>query len=261
MVASAATPPPVPGMVTAVVPALNEEESVAAAVSSIKSAADELGGGNVEIIVVNDGSTDDTGRIVDECAKTMPCVRVIHHASPHGVGASFREALAQAKGEKFTIFAGDNNVSSALVRDLFRHKDSADVVVSYIMNTEERGSLRHVVSTLFSMTYVLFFGVHLKYINGNTVWPTRLLRECDIRARGYSIMAETNVKMLRRNVSFLEIPGEMNRAATKSQAVKFSNLVEVIGTFLRLIWQVHISRRGTYGFAARRVSGPLTKAQ
>ena len=75
MVASAATPPPVPGMVTAVVPALNEEENVAAAVSSIKIAADELGGGNVEIIVVNDGSTDDTGRIVDECAKQcLVCV-------------------------------------------------------------------------------------------------------------------------------------------------------------------------------------------
>ena len=254
MVAPVRCPSSVPGMVTAVVPALNEERNLAATLASIKSAADELAGGNAEIIVINDGSTDATGSVADECAKTMPGVRVIHHTVPHGVGASFREALAQAQGEKFTIFAGDNNVSTALVRDLFRHKDSADVVVSYIMNTEERGSLRHVVSTLFSMTYVLFFGIHLKYINGNTVWPTRLLRECDIRARGYSIMAETNVKMLRRDVSFREIPGEMNKDATKSQALKFSNLVEVIGTFLRLVWQVHVSRRGFYGFAARRVS-------
>lgn len=243
------------GLVTAVVPALNEENNIAAAISSIKTAADEFAAGNVEIIVVNDGSTDATGRIAEDCARAMPCVRVIHHRSPHGVGASFREALSQAKGEKFTVFAGDNNVSAALVGDLFRHKDAADVVVSYIMNTEERGSLRHVVSTLFSMTYVLFFGIHLKYINGNTIWPTRLLRECDIRARGYSIMAETNVKMLRRDVSFLEIPGAMNKAATKSQAIKLSNLVEVIGTFLRLLWQVHVSKRALYGFAARRVAG------
>jgi Glycosyl transferase family 2 len=254
VVNGAANSPAVRGMVTAVVPALNEEKNVAAAVASIKSAADEMAGVEVEIIVVNDGSTDATGKIADECARTMPCVRVIHHANPQGVGASFREALAQARGEKFTIFAGDNNVSSCLVRDLLRNKDAADVVVSYVMNTEERGSFRHVVSTLFSMTYVLFFGIHLKYINGNTVWPTCLLRDCDIQARGYSIMAETNVKMLRRDLSFLEIPGEMNKAATKSQAIKFSNFVEVIGTFLSLLWQVHVSRRGTYGFAARRVS-------
>lgn len=241
-------------MVTAVVPALNEEQNVAAAVASIKKAADEVCGGNVEIIVVDDGSADATGKIADECAREWPCVRVIHHTTPKGVGASFREALAQARGEKFAIFAGDNNISSALVRDLFRHKDSADVVVSYILNTEERGSLRHVVSTLFSMTYVLFFGIHLKYINGNTVWPTTLLRECGIRARNYSIMAETNVKMLRRDVSFLEIPGEMNKAATKSQAIKVKNFVEVIATFFRLIWEIHVSHRATYSHPARRIT-------
>jgi len=246
----------VPGMVTAIVPALNEEKNIGTVICAIKSAADELAGGNVEVIVINDGSSDATGRIADDYAKSMACVRVIHHTNPQGIGASFREALLQAKGEKFTIFAGDNNVSSSLVRDLFRHKDAADIVVSYIMNTEERGRLRHVISTLFSMTYVLFFGVHLKYINGNTVWPTRLLRDCDIRARGYSIMAETNVKMLRRNVSFLEIPGEMNKSGNKSKAIKFSNLVEVIKTFLRLIWQVHISQRTFYRFAAQRALGP-----
>ena len=243
-----------PDLVTAVVPALNEEKSVAAAVSAIKDAADKFAGGNVEIIVVNDGSTDATGEIADDCARTMSCVRVIHHRTPRGVGASFREALAQAKGEKFTVFAGDNNVTAALVEDLFRHKDAADVVVSYVMNTEERGSLRHVVSTLFSMTYVLFFGIHLKYINGNTVWPTQLLRDCSIRARGYSIMAETNVKMLRRGVTFMEIPGEMNKSATKSQAIKLKNFVEVIGTFFRLVWQVHFSQKEIYSRPARRIT-------
>ena len=48
------------GLVTAVVPALNEENNIAAAISSIKTAADEFAAGNVEIIVVNDGSTDAT---------------------------------------------------------------------------------------------------------------------------------------------------------------------------------------------------------
>ena len=246
--------PLVGGLVTVVIPALNEEKNVAAAIASVVAAADEHAGGNVEVIVVNDGSSDGTGKIADECSRRFPCVRVIHHTKPRGVGASFREALGQAKGEKFAIFAGDNNVSLELVRDLFRHKDSADVVVSYILNTEERGSLRHVVSTLFSMTYVLFFGIHLKYINGNTVWPTHLLRESDICARGYSIMAETNVKMLRRDVSFLEIAGEMNKAATKSQAIKFATLFEVIRTFLLLVWHVHVSQRNVYGYAARRIS-------
>ena len=241
-------------MLTILVPALNEEAALADTVRTVHRIASAKLAEEHEIIVFNDGSTDRTPEIADELARKIPGVRVVHHAKPMGVGYCFREALQMAKGERFTGFAGDNNVAPRLIEELLSNAGRADVVVSYIVNTEERGSLRHVVSTLFSMTYVLFFGIHLKYINGNTVWPTQLLRDCDIRAQGYSIMAETNVKMLRRGVTFMEIPGEMNKSATKSQAIKWENLVEVIGTFARLLWQVHVTQKDVYSRPAKRIS-------
>ena len=241
-------------MLTILVPALNEEEALGETVRTVHRIASAKFAEPHEIILFNDGSTDRTPEIADELAREIPGVRVVHHVKPMGVGYCFREALQMAKGERFTGFAGDNNVAPRLIEELLSNAGRADVVVSYIVNTEERGSLRHVVSTLFSMTYVLFFGIHLKYINGNTVWPTQLLRDCDIRARGYSIMAETNVKMLRRGVTFMEIPGEMNKSATKSQAIKWKNLVEVIGTFARLLWQVHVTQKDVYSRPAKRIS-------
>lgn len=241
-------------MMTIMIPALNEEGALEDAVLSVHRVASEVLSSQPEIIIFNDGSSDRTQEIADRLAKEIPGVRVVHHSKPMGVGYCFREALQIAKGDRFTGFAGDNNVAPRLIRELLGNADKADVVVSYIVNTEERGSFRHVVSTLFSMTYVLFFGIHLKYINGNTVWPTQLLRDCNIRARGYSIMAETNVKMLRRGVTFMEIPGEMNKSATKSQAIKLKNFIEVIGTFFRLVWQVHFSQKETYSRPARRIS-------
>lgn len=241
-------------MMTIMIPALNEEDALADAVRTVHEVAAKVLSTAPEIIVFNDGSTDRTPEIADRLAREIPGLRVVHHETPMGVGYCFREALQIAKGDRFTGFAGDNNVAPRLVKELLSNADKADVVVSYIVNTEERGSFRHVVSTLFSMTYVLFFGIHLKYINGNTVWPTQLLRDCNIRACGYSIMAETNVKMLRRGVTFLEIPGEMNKSATKSQAIKLKNLFEVIGTFFRLVWQVHFSQKEAYAHPARRIS-------
>jgi len=241
-------------MMTIMIPALNEEENLEAAVRAVHQTAREALVEPFEIIVLDDGSTDRTGEIARRLAAELPEVFVVQHQTPMGVGYCFREALRLAKGNRFTGFAGDNNVAPRLIEELLSNADKADVVVSYIVNTEERGSLRHVVSTLFSMTYVLFFGIHLKYINGNTVWPTQLLRDCNIRARGYSIMAETNVKMLRRGVTFMEIPGEMNKSATKSQAIKLKNFIEVIGTFFRLVWQVHFLQKETYSRPARRIS-------
>jgi glycosyltransferase involved in cell wall biosynthesis len=241
-------------MITIMIPALNEEESLALAVNTVHKIAIEVFSAPPEIIVFNDGSNDRTPQIADQLAREIPGLRVVHHEKPMGVGYCFREALQIAKGDRFTGFAGDNNVAPRLIRELLGNADKADVVVSYIVNTEERGSFRHVVSTLFSMTYVLFFGIHLKYINGNTVWPTQLLRDCNIRARGYSIMAETNVKILRLGGTFMEIPGEMNKSATKSQAIKLKNFIEVIGTFFRLVWQVHFSQKETYSRPAQRIS-------
>jgi len=241
-------------MMTIMIPALNEESALEDAVLAVHRVASEVLSLQPEIIIFNDGSSDKTPEIADRLASEIPGVRVVHHSKPMGVGYCFREALQLAKGDRLTGFAGDNNVAPRLIKELLSNADKADVVVSYIVNTEERGSFRHVVSTLFSMTYVLFFGIHLKYINGNTVWPTQLLRDSNIRARGYSIMAETNVKVLRRGVTFMEIPGEMNKSATKSQAIKLRNFVEVIGTFFRLVWQVHFSQKETYSRPARRVS-------
>lgn len=241
-------------MLSVMVPALNESVALENTVRTVHRIASEAFCESPEIIIFNDGSTDGTPEIADGLAREIPRVRVVHHAKPMGVGYCFREALQMANGDRFTGFAGDNNVSPHLIRELLGNAGRADVVVSYIVNTEERGSLRHVVSTLFSMIYVLFFGIHLKYINGNTIWPTQLLRDCDIRARGYSIMAETNVKMLRRGVTFMEIPGEMNKSATKSQAIKLKNFIEVVGTFCRLVWQVHFSQKETYSHPAKRIS-------
>lgn len=241
-------------MMTIMVPALNEQDSLADAVRMVHQVASETLAEPFEILIFDDGSTDSSGEIAGQLSAELSGVAVVRHEKPMGVGYCFREALRLAKGDRFTGFAGDNNVAPRLVKELLSNADKADVVVSYIVNTEERGSFRHVVSTLFSMTYVLFFGIHLKYINGNTVWPTQLLRDCDIRAQGYSIMAETNVKMLRRGVTFMEIPGEMNKSATRSQAIKLKNLFEVIGTFLRLVWQVHFSQKETYSRPARRIS-------
>ena len=241
-------------MMTIMVPALNEQDSLAEAVRMVHRVASETLAEPFEILIFDDGSTDLTGEIAEQLSAELSGVALVRHEKPMGVGYCFREALRLAKGDRFTGFAGDNNVAPRLVKELLSNADNADVVVSYIVNTEERGSFRHVVSTLFSMTYVLFFGIHLKYINGNTVWPTQLLRDCDIRAQGYSIMAETNVKMLRRGVTFMEIPGEMNKSATKSQAIKLKNLFEVVGTFFRLVWQVHVSRKETYSRPARRIS-------
>ena len=97
------------------VPALDEEAALDDTVRTVHRIASKTLGETPEIIIFNDGSTDRTPEIADELAREIPGVRVVHHAKPMGVGYCFREALQMAKGERFTGFAGDNNVAPRLI--------------------------------------------------------------------------------------------------------------------------------------------------
>jgi glycosyltransferase involved in cell wall biosynthesis len=51
-----------------------------------------------EVLIVNDGSLDQTGRLADELAAKHPVVRVLHHARNRGLGCAFRTAFAASQG-------------------------------------------------------------------------------------------------------------------------------------------------------------------
>ena len=92
-------------------PALNEEDNVAPiveeAVAVLPRFADDI-----EITVVDDGSTDRTGAIADELATKDPHVRVIHHGTRRGYGGAVRSGLSSAT--KPWIFYTDGDRQFAL---------------------------------------------------------------------------------------------------------------------------------------------------
>lgn len=81
-----------------VIPALNEEQGVAeiiARVLSIRSALPSVGVSDLELIVVDDGSTDRTAQIV----RQHPEVRLIQHDVNRGYGAALKTGFCAATGD------------------------------------------------------------------------------------------------------------------------------------------------------------------
>src|SRR5260370_41255054 len=71
---------------TIVIPALNEAGKIAATVEEVLPLARELLS-DFEILLVNDGSTDETGAIMDEVAARHAHMTVIHHAQRRGLSS------------------------------------------------------------------------------------------------------------------------------------------------------------------------------
>src|SRR4051812_19061239 len=82
--------------VSIVLPCFNEEANVATAVAEARAAA-AAAANHYEIVVVDDGSTDDTGAIARSLAERDPSVRLLVHESNLGYGAALRTGITAAR--------------------------------------------------------------------------------------------------------------------------------------------------------------------
>lgn len=81
-----------------ILPAYNETGCLAASLNTVKSYLDSTGE-TFEIILVDDGSKDDTRSIAESLAKDIPELRVISNAQNHGKGYVVRQGMLAAEGE------------------------------------------------------------------------------------------------------------------------------------------------------------------
>jgi glycosyltransferase involved in cell wall biosynthesis len=239
--------------VSVVVLAFNEERDLRAAVNSVIDAAAAVENVDVEIIIVNDGSTDGTAEVVGSIESQHAFVRSVHHPTNLGFGAAFRSGLATARYEWITFFPGDNIVSRSTLRELLRHTGQADLVCAFPVNTELRPRLRQILSSLFSFIYKNTFNINLRSIHTTPVYRVSQMRSLKLRCRGYSLPSEIMIKLLSRGCTFMEIPGYLNPAQNKSSALRFKNFREVIYNYFALIVEIYATQRKEYSRRPERI--------
>lgn len=100
-------------MLSVVIPALNEERMIQETIEVIKSSLTKSSI-EYEIIVVNDGSKDNTGEIAESCDVT-----VIHHPKPGGYGRALKDGILKAKYDIIAITDADGTYPNERIPDLY----------------------------------------------------------------------------------------------------------------------------------------------
>jgi glycosyltransferase involved in cell wall biosynthesis len=96
--------------VSVVIPAFNEEKRIAQRLASITDCFSSAYGGDYEIIVVTDGCTDETPRIVTQCAREANNLVLLRYPLRLGKGRAIIEGFARAGGEVVVITDADDSV-------------------------------------------------------------------------------------------------------------------------------------------------------
>jgi dolichol-phosphate mannosyltransferase len=228
-----------------IVPALNEAGTLAAAVQRCREAASRHFPDH-EIIVIDDGSTDETGRIADALAHADPRVRVLHHERPRNLGYAYKAGLALARFPYVLMFPGDNEGSDEQLDAVMARAGSADIVINYISNPEIRRWSRRVLSRTFVRLLNARFGLRLRYYNGTVLHRTALVRAIRIHTDSFAYQAEALVKLLKSGHSYVEVATPIApRAGGRTKAFRLANAVAVGRALLGLCRELRSDPRAS----------------
>lgn len=220
-----------------IVPALNEERHVADAIrNAFRNAIPYFDA--VEVIAVNDGSTDRTGEAAEACRAEVSSLRVVHHPRPAGLGGAIRRGVEEARHEWLIYVPGDNEVDTGTLRAVYERRGEADLVIPFVRNQATRGWFRASLSRAFTGLVNLLFGLAVPYYNGHVLYRREQLLALQAWSPSFAYQAEILVQLVRRGATFTTVGYDVrNIPGRKTKAFRLRNVAGTLGTIARLFWR------------------------
>jgi glycosyltransferase involved in cell wall biosynthesis len=195
-------------LLSIVVPAYNEARTIE---QVLRRVTEQDLGGPYEVIVVDDGSTDDTAGLAEGLG--LDGVRVLRRPANRGKGAAVRAGIAETRGDIVVIQDADLEYDPADLPRLLDplRKDVADAVYGTRLRGGEpqRAHLFwHYAGNRFLslLTNVLFNTTISDMEVGYKAFRGDLIRSLELRSDDFAFEAEVTAKILRRRVRLYEVP-------------------------------------------------------
>src|SRR5438270_217993 len=192
------------GSLTFMFPMWNEEEMIHRTVDAAReTATDLLAAGHIggyEILIVDDASTDKTGKIADELAATDHRVRVVHHAVNRKLGGSVRTGLAAAACDLVLYTDADMPFDLADLGKALRlmRVYDADIVSAYRFDRTGEGARRAVYSYVYNSLVKVLLGLRIRDVNfAFKLMRRTVVEHLDLQSEGSLIDVELLAKAQR----------------------------------------------------------------
>ena len=235
-----------------VFPCRDESSSVGPLIEEALQVGDRYGT-DYEVLVVDDGSRDDTAGIIDQWAKKNPRVRLLRHAGPRGLGAAVRTGLEKAQKDLIFLTDGDHQFRVSDIDKLFSKIDSCDAVVGYRLG-RQGGTPRKLASFLWTQANRALFGLHVRDVNcGFKLFRRRALEGLPLRADSRFIHAEILGRIVRAGGRIQEIGvSHYPRSGGRSKAYEAPALLGALTDLAGSFWAIRSARRTSSGTPAKR---------
>jgi glycosyltransferase involved in cell wall biosynthesis len=206
---------------------------------------------DLEIVVVDDASTDGSGELADKLALENPHLRVVHHPTNRKLGGALKTGFAAASRQWILYIDSDLPIRMEDALAAVPLTDQADMVIGYRMNRCE-GLKREVMSWCYNRLIRLLFGLKVRDVNfAFKLFRREAMRHVHLESEGSFIDAELLLETRRAGYRIAEIGlNYYPRVAGTSTLASATVVLKLLQEMLRYSWSAH--RRTAAAMANRQ---------
>ena len=242
---------PTPLMLSIVIPAYNEAANLPAVIRDTMATLDASEtAGRYELLVVNDGSSDETGNVAEALAGRFPCVRVLHHSGNQGLGSGLRTGFASSRGDYVGWLPADGEVQADQVLVLLRNIGAGDIInstrIGYLVENrvEHRSFYRGLLTWCFQKLCTLLVGFNPSRYSGVYLLRGAFIRSLTLYSKtglvGLEILAHS---FQRRADMRLTETTVCHRLSGRSKVATFEGIVKQVWELFKI--RSYVRRSGT----------------
>jgi glycosyltransferase involved in cell wall biosynthesis len=223
-------------------PAFNEAENIGPMIDMVRNKVgpfvDEL-----EIIVVNDGSRDNTADVVQQISARDPRVHLVEHRVNQGYGAAVHDSLWA--GSKELLFTTDSDLQFDLgeLERFFPRLREADIVAGYRQSRSDPWH-RRLFGNGWSWLVNLLFGYTARDVDcAFKLLKRQVVDTVKVESRGAMFSAEFLIRAKRAGFRIVEEPvTHYPRRAGSQTGARPAVILRAFRELFRLRWQMWLGR-------------------
>jgi glycosyltransferase involved in cell wall biosynthesis len=219
-------------------PCYNESENVDTMIEQAVQVGENYGV-DYEVLVVDDGSRDDSAEKVLKWAAKNSRVRLIQHPSNRGYGAALRTGLANAKKDLVFLTDGDNQFQLSDIEKLFSKIDGCDVVMGFRVSRQDKPH-RRLNGFLWTQLNRAIFGLRVRDVDcAFKLFRRKCLEGLRLESNQLLIHGEILARLKKKGCEIEEIGvPHYPRRAGRASATRPIRILKTFGELGKLYWKI-----------------------
>ncbi len=232
-------------LVSFLIPVYNEEKNIGNVLRDLHAVLAVHPEWKSEVIVIEDGSRDNTKNATLEEVKKYPEVQLILHQANQGYTISLKDGIRQARG-KFIMYVGADEefdcseLPSFIKLLLSEGPDRADVVLGVRWQRNAYRLFRFFLSVIYIFFLNFLFRMRINDYNWSQAWPRELLERVQLRSKSLFVLPEIIIRANDLGYKIKEVPSNHRGRRTGKSSVNMRIMGHALFESLSF-WRYRIS--------------------